>query len=323
MEIVDQTDFFDLTEHFQIKPFTQCKGWFLMHSYYHPKRIIFLVNDLVNPTIACFAHEKTFLGLKMILIEGEAYKDQHSLNLNDIRSFYKNLTELGYPIIESTSNAEYNFDYETALRQAGFLRPVGMFSLPGTKIIDLIAYSYDSNWRYYVKKSLNENLVFKRVTEVTEKDVTDFIGIYNEMMKIKSVSSFFDKSQLHQLLNDKHFHLFFISYQGLRISAIITYQQDSHASLLYAANNAEGRKRFASFALYDSIFKYYVNQNIHTFDMEKLLPSTDEVNGVFKFKNGVSGKYHQLNGEWSWYSNAFYRPTMYFVKKYLMKKREL
>jgi hypothetical protein len=57
--------------------------------------------------------------------------------------------------------------------------------------------------------------------------------------------------------------------------------------------------------------------------MEKLVPSTKPINSVFLFKNGVEGKHIVLNGEWSWYKNLYYRPLMYFVKKYLMKKREL
>ena len=323
MIIPDKSSYFQKLEEFEIIPFTQSKGWYAMHSLYKPERIIFLFNNIENPSIACFAHEKTFLGVKMLLIEGEAYKDAKSCNLNDIRSFYQSLTKSGYPIIESASNAIYDFNYETALRQAGFLRPVGMFSLPVTKIINLKSIHYDSNWRYYVKKSTSEDLSFEAVTDVNEKDAADFIGIYNEMMKIKSVAGFFDISQLTQLLLDTHFQLFFMSHRGKRISAIITYRQVSHVSLLYAVSNAEGRKHFASFALYDSIFRHFAAQEIQTFDMEKLLPSTDEVNGVFRFKNGVSGDYRQLNAEWSWYKNSVYRSSMYFVKKHLMKKREL
>lgn len=323
MIISDKDTYFQILDNFEIIPYTQSRGWYDMLSLYKPDRIKFFVNDISNPTIACIAHEKTFLGIKMILIEGEAYKDSKAVDLNNIRSYYRSITETGYPIIEVASNATYNFDYETAMRQAGYLRPVGIFSLSSTKIINLKSYSYDSNWRYYVKKSLNENLDFEIKTDVSEDDIEEFITIYNDMMKLKSISPFFDKHQLNKLLEDKHFQLFFMSFNGVKISAIITYQIGPHASLLYAANDAEGRKHFSSFALYDSVLKYYHSQDIQTFDMEKLLPSTDEVNGVFKFKNGISGTHIQLNGEWSWYGKSFYRPAMYFVKKYLIKKREL
>ena len=62
MIIHDKNRYFQILEQFEIVPYTQSRGWYEMHSLYKPESIIFIVNDLENPTIACFAHVKRSLG---------------------------------------------------------------------------------------------------------------------------------------------------------------------------------------------------------------------------------------------------------------------
>lgn len=324
MIISDKNSYFQILEEFEIVPYTQSRGWYDMHSFYKPERIIFLVNDVENPTIACYAHEKTFLGLKMILVEGEAYKNSKSCNLNDIRFFYKSLIELGYPIIESASNAVYDFDYETALRQAGYLRPIGQFCLPSTKIIDLQQpIQYNQNWKRNIKKSDAFNLKFEVISYTTLEDCKDFLNIYRMMTNRKNLTFNFSPQQVFNLCSSDNFQLFFVSENGERQAAIIIHKGNNEAGLLYAATTKNALNTFASFFMYNQLFKDLSEKGFISFDMEKLLPSTDAVNNVFLFKNGIQGTHLQLNGEWSWYKNSIFRQAMYFVKKYLMKKREL
>ena len=57
--------------------------------------------------------------------------------------------------------------------------------------------------------------------------------------------------------------------------------------------------------------------------MGRIVPShLLNLKGVFDFKDGIHGEYVIYNGEWSWYKKQYYRPLIYFVKKYLLKKRE-
>ena len=137
MIIHDKNSYFQILEKFEIVPYTQSRGWCEMQSLYKPERVKYFVNDMDNPTIACFAHEKKMLGVRMIVIEEEAFKDELAHTPAEIKKFYEIIKASGYKIIEISSNSKYDFDYEIALRQAGFLRPVGLFSLPSTKIIDL------------------------------------------------------------------------------------------------------------------------------------------------------------------------------------------
>ena len=326
MIIPDKNSYFQMLEKFEIVPFTQTRGWYDLHSLYKPEKIIFLVNNTDNPTIACFAHRKTFLGLSMILIEGEAYKNDRACNLNDVRSFYKHLTESGFPIIESTSGATYDFEYETALRQAGYLRPVGLFSMPSTKIINLQnPVCYNQNWKRNIRKANENNLYFEVTEKITTKECEDFLKIYSEMTSRKNLSFGFNSEQLFQLLSDSsHFQLFFVkSSSHERIASILIHKDIHRAGLLYAATSQAALETSASFYMYDKLFEYLTSENFWFFDMEKLIPSDDVVNHVFNFKNGIQGTHIQLNGEWSWYKNSFYRIAMYFVKKFLVKKREL
>ncbi len=324
MNIVNKKAYFSIIESFKIIPPTQCEGWYRMHALYHPERIIFLVNHLESPTIACFGHIKKMLGIKMILIEGECYADESSQNSGDIRDFYKQVKELGFQIVEVCSNATYDFNYETGLRQAGFLRPIGQFSLPNTKIIHLKEpLTVSNDWRKNLKRAKKHELFLESIEIPESNDSKSFIDIYSYMGKLKSLSIPFNVEQIKELCRTGDFKLFFVKKENRRIATTIIYQNNNVAVSYYAAANAEARDVSASYCMYVELLNYLKKNNVDFFDMGKLLPATDGVNNVFLFKNGIQGTHIQLNGEWSWYKKSIYRVGMYFVKKYLVRKREL
>lgn len=324
MVLINYETFFRLTEQFEIVPYTQSRGMFEYNALSGIERIKFFTNDIENPRIACFGHEKKFVGKKMILIEGECYARAEDLNIDNIRAFYHELTLLRYDFIEVCSNSKYNFHYETALRQAGYLRPVGQFSMPITKVIDLTSeITYTKNWKQNLKKASKNNLIFEPIVNVQLSDCIDFVSIYLDMTKRKSLGHSLNAQQVYALCKTADFHLYFVSYNNKRIAGRITHEFKTHAGSFYAATSFEALKLSAAFFLYNAVLTYLKQNGLKTFDMEKLVPSTKPVNNVFLFKNGISGIFQQLNGEWSWYKKKYYRPLMYFVKKYLMKKKEL
>jgi len=324
MNLTDRESYFQLIKSFDITPFTQSEGWYQMHSYYHPDRIIFLINNVKNPTIACFAHVKKWLGIKMLLIEGECYKNEESENVIQIRNFYNDIIQSGFQIVEVSSNTPYHFDYETAMRQAGFMRPVGLFCLPSTKIIRLDKQiEYNKDWRRNIKKANEYNLWFEKIDKVANDESNNFIRIFREMIERKSLSQPFNKDQIIKLCSTGEFQLYFVVKSEQRVASVIIYKFKNFAIPIYSASNSTARQTSASYFMYDELFKHLKSENIDIFDMDKLLPSTEGVNNVFYFKNGINGTHIQLNGEWSWYKKPIYRPMMYFVKKYLMKKREI
>ena len=324
MVLTDKISFFNFTQHFDVVPYTQTEGMYEFHARSGINKIKFFVNKADQPTIACFAHEKSFGPIKMILIEGECFADSTKITLDDIRRFYKDLTLSGYDIVEVCSNSFYKFEYETALRQAGYLRPVGQFSMPTTKIIDLTSeVSYTRNWNQNIKKANKNELIFEPVTDIKLSDCTDFVKIYTEMTSRKDLVNSLSAEQFYALCSTGQFYLYFVIHGNKRIAGTIIHQRNSHAGSYYAATGNEALKLSASFFMYCSLLDYLKKNKFETFDMEKLVPSTKSVNSVFEFKNGIIGTFVPLNGEWSWYKKPYYRPLMYFVKKYLMKKREL
>lgn len=324
MIIHDKNSYFQILEKFEIVPYTQSRGWCEMQSLYKPERVKYFVNDMDNPTIACFAHEKKMLGVRMIVIEEEAYKDELAHTPAEIKKFYEIINASGYKIIEVSSNSKYDFDYEIALRQAGFLRPVGLFSLPSTKIIDLTnPIGYNRDWKNNLKKAAKNGLEFEPVERVEKFHSEEFIKIYSEMSRSKSIGIPFNAELIEKLCSTGEFKLFFVLRNGVRIASTIIFQRNESALSLYAASGSIARSTSASYFMYDELFKYLADSGVKTFDMGKLLPSKEPVNNVFLFKNGIEGKHIQLNGEWARYSNPFYRFSMYFVKRYILKRKEI
>lgn len=324
MIIHDKNSYFQILEKFEIVPYTQSRGWCEMQSLYKPERVKYFVNDMDNPTIACFAHEKKMLGVRMIVIEEEAYKDELAHTPAEIKKFYEIINATGYKIIEISSNSKYDFDYEIALRQAGFLRPVGLFSLPSTKIIDLTnPIGYNRDWKNNLKKAAKNGLEFEPVERVEKFHSEEFIKIYSEMSRSKSIGIPFNAELIEKLCSTGEFKLFFVLRNGVRIASTIIFQRNESALSLYAASGSIARSTSASYFMYDELFKYLADSGVKTFDMGKLLPSKEPVNNVFLFKNGIEGKHIQLNGEWARYSNPFYRFSMYFVKRYILKRKEI
>lgn len=324
MIIHDKNSYFQILEKFEIVPYTQSRGWCEMQSLYKPERVKYFVNDMDNPTIACFAHEKKMLGVRMIVIEEEAFKDELAHTPAEIKKFYEIINASGYKIIEISSNSKYDFDYEIALRQAGFLRPVGLFSLPSTKIIDLTnPIGYNRDWKNNLKKAAKNGLEFEPVERVEKFHSEEFIKIYSEMSRSKSIGIPFNAELIEKLCSTGDFKLFFVLRNGVRIASTIIFQRNKSALSLYAASGSIARSTSASYFMYDELFKYLADSGVKTFDMGKLLPSKEPVNNVFLFKNGIEGKHIQLNGEWARYSNPFYRFSMYFVKRYILKRKEI
>lgn len=324
MIIHDKNSYFQILEKFEIVPYTQSRGWCEMQSLYKPEKVKYFVNDMDNPTIACFAHEKKMLGVRMIVIEEEAYKDELAHTPAEIKKFYEIINASGYKIIEISSNSKYDFDYEIALRQAGFLRPVGLFSLPSTKIIDLTnPIGYNRDWKNNLKKAAKNGLEFEPVERVEKFHSEEFIKIYSEMSRSKSIGIPFNAELIEKLCSTGEFKLFFVLRNGVRIATTIIFQRNESALSLYAASGSIARSTSASYFMYDELFKYLADSGVKTFDMGKLLPSKEPVNNVFLFKNGIEGKHIQLNGEWARYSNPFYRFSMYFVKRYILKRKEI
>ena len=324
MAIIDVENFFRLTDDFELKTYHQSRGNYLFHNSFGRNKCLFFVDDIQHPKIACIGHYKTKMGLKMLIIEGECYRTEDDFNAKKIEAFYAEIRNMNYDIIEVNASLPYRFEYEFAMRQAGYLRPVGQFSMPVSKYIDLQnEIKYNQNWKRNIKKSLTNALIFKHIEKSDNKAFVDFVDIYKQMSERKALSVNFSSHNIAAMCSSNDFRLYMVYENNCAIAGIIVHTISTHAGLLYAASNKRALETSASFFMYNNVFEHLKNEGYKYFDMEKLVPGKTSTHSVFLFKNGIVGQHILLNGEWSFYRKQIYRPFMYFVKKYLFKKREL
>ncbi|MBN1463904.1 MAG: hypothetical protein JXQ69_03390 [Paludibacteraceae bacterium] len=324
MQLITKEQFFELTATFEWLPYTQTYGWFAFCNCDNSGNYLCLVDSFEKPQIACFCHVKKALGLKMLLLEGECLKSKNYKS-SLIKSFYEGVCTLGYDMVEVVSNSVYNSEFEIGIRRAGFLRPVGAFSMPLSNWIDLrTAIKYNSNWTRNIKKSMDFQLQFQLHDSPDDELIQTIVSFYNQFTKEKGFLHQLNLEATTKLLRSSNFSLGVVtSPDNTILSCIIYHSTSSHAGLLYAAKSEEAKENGATFFMYSHLFEALRNKGVESFDMEKLVPSTHTTDGVFLFKDGVKGERVLYNGEWSWYKRRIYRPLMYFVKKCLFKKREI
>ena len=325
MEIIEKKQFFEITTAFEVVPHTQAEGWCEMFTSEDESRIVFFVDDKEVPMIACMAHIKQFLGKKLLLIEGECLKNKN-ITASQIKDFYNEIRKSSFDFIEISSSLPYSADYEIGIRQAGYLRPAGLFSTSLSILVNLSQeIEYDKNWRKNLRRTEKNALLFNPILLPSQKDFEDYIAIHQAMSKRKQFVDYLTLTQLLKLFSENGFYLFFVEDNlGVRIAGMILYVHKGIATLVYSATSKKGREYSASYLLYAKIFTFLKEEKgVLLVDMGRISPAAHKKNDIFLFKNGVRGTYIQYNGEWSWYKYSFYRPLMYFVKKHLFKRIEV
>jgi len=323
MLIIDNQKFFQIISKFKIKSYSQTEGWLSFCDFEEKGNIIFLVDEILNPQIACYGHVKKALGFKMLLMEGPCIKSE-DYKYALIKGFYDEITKLDFDMVEINSSIKYKPEYEIGIRRAGYLRPVGFFSIQLSNWINLQEnLHYNSNWKRNIKKSEDYNLSFEVQSKPTKEKVKEVVDFYNSFTKEKGISHQLYFTSTYNMLQSNDFSLGIVyDSKSSMTSCIIFHYNDQHAGLLYAAKNNQAKDSGATFFMYNQLLELLKTRGLKTFDMEKLQPSTHSTDGVFLFKDGIKGEHIVYNGEWCWYKKSIYRLMMYFVKKYLMKKSE-
>jgi hypothetical protein len=326
MQIIDGNTFFALTQTFEYVPFTQSEGWWAMNSAGNTEnRFVFFADDLSKPQIACMGRTTRKFGLKMLSIEGECLLRENLTDSRIIRNFYREIAQTDSDIFEVNSSLKYNMLYEIGIREAGYLRPVGLFSTALTILFDLQKpIVYDKNWQKNLRKAGKYYLDFKAVSQPTEKDLSDYFTIHSQMRAHKKFGENWSLEMLKKLFLDKKFQLFLVENQEKeRIAGLITFVRNNVATSIFSATSLEGRKKSASYFLFDKTFKACAKNGILHYDHGRISPAAHKKNDIFLFKDGAKGEYVQYCGEFSFYKKQIYRLLMYFVKKYLIKRVEV
>lgn len=317
MNIVDEHTFNTTIANWQVIPFRQQKGWYTAQSRHY--KLLFIVDEM----IASVAYLKRRYGITMLVLETPC-KRTINVAQKALKNWYEQLYALPYDIIEYNSSEPYNVYEEIALRQAGWLRPVGLFSYYLTNIINLQEpIHYNENWRRNLKHCADAHLQLQECTD-RQKGEQELWKLYHDMCQHKNLSLFPDRQFFHDILTDTHFRLFFaVSKQNESpVAMLLIHTSGTHAGLLYAANNEQGYAASAGFFVYDSTFRLLQQQGFCTFDMEKLGVGISSANAVATFKQGITGQRTLLLGEWARYRRHWMRIVMYFLKKYIWHRPE-
>ena len=315
MNIVNQDTFQQTIASWEIVPFRQLPGYFQAQASHY--KLLFFLDD----SIASVAYLKTFMGIQMILLESPA-KRRANLSEKVLRHWYESLYNLPYDIIELNSSEIYLPIEEVALRKAGWLRPVGLFSYPLSQYIDLTQpITYNENWTRNLRTISDDLHYFECQDRIQgEKDMWE---LYQSMCRQKKIPFWPDIPFFHALLSDPHFRLFFIEKEKQPISMILIHTSGTHAGLFYAANNEKGYDDKAGFYIYHCLLQQLQTEGFRSFDMEKLGYGARTSNAVALFKQGIKGQTKQLLGEWARYRQHWMRWAIYFVKRYIWNRSEV
>lgn len=309
-----------MTADFEQLPFSQTDAY--SRAIVPAETLCYFVNDTQKPQIACVGYVRKKAGLKMLVIQGECLSLQN-IDRRVRQSFYEQLHHTGYDIYELHIDTPYSPADEIALRQAGWLRPVGLFSTTLSKIIDLTKkLSYSHDWSRNLKKAASYGVGF-RLFDGSAEDIETFCRFYKEMLDRKHFHDIIlTPSFLTTLLSDPRFVLAFaLDKSGVPIAGRLVFApQNGHAQSLFAATSVEARHCSAAYLLYDKLLQHLASTGMLTYDMGRLSPAAHKKNGLYTFKDGIGGDYVQYVGEWEWCRNKCMSVALYLMKKYIWKR---
>ena len=314
--LTDRETYYRTISGWQTVPYVQQQGW-LDASGENKRELLFFLDG----RMASAGHLKRFCGVRWLQLGSPALCDG-TVTVAERRQFYEYVLSQGFDIVEINDNSEYDAETEVALREAGFLRPVGSFSYQLTNIIDLTQQlTFNENWRRNLKKADSAGLRIVEKPSPTAEDTKTLWSLYQEMSSNKHLQMPFSERYFPTLLKDPHFRLYFVEDEsGECLAAMTVHACGTHAGLLYAANSTRGNKVCSGAWMYRAVMEDLRDKGFASFDMEKMGASVHSTQSVFQFKQGVRGRLTSLNGEWQWCRRSWMPVAMYMLKKYKWKR---
>lgn len=314
--------FFDAQKAIKSITLGQAKGFYHFHKE-NGKSMVCLQNTEVDPSICCFGVEYRvpLLNKTILRIEGDARKE--TVSEKEIIAFYEALFNDTYAAIEYNGECFASPEYEVALRRAGFVRPLGMFSCPLTLVVDLTGeMKYKGNWRRNIKKGEKAALNFKTIPNPSDKDLESFSAMFSEMAQLKGLGyTLSTKSLKSMFTNDSSFQLFTVSEGDTIVAGRIVHIRKEFAIDVFAANSNQARNTGATFFIMDRIFKYLQANDVSSFDFARIPPSNHASDTVYQYKIGSGGTVKPYTGEWVRYKNKRLELLMLLYKIFRLKKQ--
>lgn len=319
MQEVSKDIFYQAVADFEWIPFTQTLAYNL--SLVPEETMHFYLDDVENPCVGCVGYERHKLGMRMLCVGGECLRAMQ-VDRKKYAAFYQGLHETGFDVYEVNISTPYSVDAEIAFRTGAWLRPVGMFSTNLSKIISTTSPAkYDRSWKHNLKKAHQSDLQLTIHDTFDSTLIQAYMSCHRENLQRKGFRDDLSEQGLIELSRDSHFRMGVVTNsEGHFVAGHIFYIHPQATSSMYAFTTPEGRDKGAAYLLYEGILQYLSKQEIGTFDVGRISPSTHKKNNIFLFKDGIGGEYVQYLGEWLWCRQKWMPLMLYFMKKHIWKR---
>lgn len=303
--IVNKDHFFEIQKKIGNIPFEQTREWLECGNLQSICKIIYFVDNINNPQIACWGREtkKIYFGRKL-MIDGLTYNT--SIEHKYLTDFFKLLTNEGYTTIELSDIEIYSPNFEIGIRRAGFIRPWGLSLCPMSIIVDLQSdFLFHRNWRRNVKKSREMGNEFIYVKNPTIDDAKKYVELFGALKKRKSIKYILTPEEIYILLQGPYDLFFILDKNGKYLSGRIEYKFGDMIYDTYAATTLDGIKSGAAYHIQEDIFTFYKKLGFKRFDYGRISPSNDKMDDIYIAKSYSGGIPIAYNGQWVYTTNKF------------------
>lgn len=315
VQTVDFHTFVTATNNWQRVAHSQTQGWkeaFLQQAD---------IRCFLSENIACIGWIGRKWGKRMLTITGECFRTL-PVSEKQVFAFFEQVVREPVDLIYVNSDSLYSPLYEVGIRQAGFLRPVGLFSTTLSKEVALDQpYRFDKSWQRNLRHTEEAQLRFVPVESPDDKSLADYVRQHNEMEQRKGFRDGLSVEQLRTILSYPDFRLAWVDdAQGSHLAGGVVFHRRDYARFLYSFTSLEGRRQSASYLLYKGWMDELASIGVKRFDLGRLSPSKHNKNNLFLFKNGVGGTTVSYNGEWLYSASQSLPFALYLANKHYWKR---
>ena len=296
--IVDRDLFFKIQHKINNTPFNQTEQWLEGSSV---GEFMYFADNVECPHICCWGRVfvRKFIG-KQLMIDGLSVSP--AILPTEINNFFSDIVSLRYSIIDVSDISDYDPNFEIQIRQAGFLRPLGLTLCPLTLHVNLQKpFVFKRNWSRLVRKAIKHGISFVVVKKPTLEELTIFVNLFNQLAVRKNLRFNINAINLLFLFKSDKYKLFFAKHNnGDFLSGRIIYISNDIAYDTYAANSDIALQYGAAYFLQEKILYFLKDLGVKKFDYGRISPSADNMNNIYLAKSYSGGEPIQYNGQWQY-----------------------
>jgi hypothetical protein len=315
--ILDKERFFNIQRSMYFIPYEQTEGWHNYQAFLRKSECIYFVDDENQPNICAWGLIRVIPIIGRILqIYGDSYNE--GIARSHINFFYDEIVQYSenrFIFVYISNSSLYDINYEMAIRQAGFIRPLLLIMCPLSIMVDLDCINTHQTWKRRMKEAQKHNLKFQYIAEPNMEHISLVVQMYSELSSLKKLGYTLDENSLRILLNSSFFKLFIVYTSDDRpLMARIVYVRNNFSYDIIAANSSASREiRGSSYYMVNSILDWLKNNNVKRFDFGRIGPGKRSTNSVYEFKSYIGSPEVSYNGEWVYSKHKIMERIIYFL----------